>query len=63
MTIENNKYNNDIIVMCGEPSPNLTIEKVNDLFEKIETEKDIADLYAETRHGKGLEGLLKRYFK
>ena len=48
--MEDNKFNEDIIVMCGEPSPNLTIEKANELFERIETEKDIADLYAEVEN-------------
>ena len=32
--------------MCGEPSPDLTIENANQLFDEIETEKDIADLFA-----------------
>lgn len=48
--MENNKLKKDIIVMCGEPSPGLTIEKANELFSKIETEKDIADLYAEVEN-------------
>ena len=48
--IDNNKFKKDIIVMCGEPSPGLTIEKANELFSKIETEKDIADLYAEVEN-------------
>ena len=48
--MENNKFNKDIIVMCGEPSPGLTIEKANEIFNKIETEKDIADLYAEVEN-------------
>lgn len=50
LTMENNKLKKDIIVMCGEPSPGLTIEKANELFSKIETEKDIADLYAEVEN-------------
>ncbi|MBE6606098.1 MAG: hypothetical protein E7635_03575 [Ruminococcaceae bacterium] len=33
-------------VMCQEPSPDLTIEKANEIFDKIETEKDIANLFA-----------------
>ena len=36
----------DAFVMCQEPSPDLTIEKANEIFDKIETEKDIADLFA-----------------
>ena len=32
--------------MCQEPSPDLTIEKANEIFDKIETEKDIANLFA-----------------
>ena len=38
--------NEDTFVMCGESSPNLTIEKANQMFNEIETEKDIADLFA-----------------
>ena len=38
--------NEDTFVMCGEPSPNLTIDKANQIFNEIETEKDIADLFA-----------------
>ena len=38
--------NEDTFVMCREPSPDLTIEKANKLFDKIETEKDIANLFA-----------------
>ena len=36
----------DAFFMCQEPSPDLTIEKANEIFDKIETEKDIADLFA-----------------
>lgn len=36
----------DAFVMCQEPSPDLTIEKANEIFDKIETEKDIANLFA-----------------
>ena len=36
----------DAFIMCQEPSPDLTIEKANEIFDKIETEKDIADLFA-----------------
>ena len=32
--------------MCQEPSPDLKIEKANEIFDKIETEKDIANLFA-----------------
>ena len=41
-----NKKAEETVVMCGEPSPDLTIKKANELFGKIKTEKDIADLYA-----------------
>ena len=36
----------DTFVMCGEPSPNLTIEKAYQIFNEIKTEKDIANLFA-----------------
>ena len=36
----------DTFVMCGEPSPNLTIEKAYQIFNEIKTEKDIANLLA-----------------
>lgn len=36
----------DTFVMCGEPSPNLTIEKAYQIFNKIKTEEDIANLFA-----------------
>lgn len=32
--------------MGQEPNPNLTIEKANQLFAEIKTEKDIAELFA-----------------
>ncbi len=35
-----------VFVMRGEPSSNLTIEKANEIFDEIETEKDIANLFA-----------------
>ena len=38
--------NKDAFIMCQEPSPDLTIEKANEIFDKIETEKDIANLLA-----------------
>ena len=38
--------NEDAFVMCREPSPNLTIEEANQIFDEIETEKDIADLFS-----------------
>ena len=38
--------NNDTFVMCEEPIPDLTIEKANQIFDEIETEKDIADLFS-----------------
>ncbi len=38
--------NEDTYVMCEEPFPDLTIEKANQIFREIETEKDIADLFA-----------------
>ena len=38
--------NKDAFIMCQEPSPDLTIEKANEIFYKIETEKDIANLLA-----------------
>lgn len=36
----------DTFVMCGEPSPNLTIEKAYQIFNEIKTEEDIANLFA-----------------
>ena len=35
-----------IFIIGQEPNPNLTIEKANQLFTEIKTEKDIADLFA-----------------
>ena len=35
-----------IFIMGQEPNPNLTIEKANQLFAEIKTEKDIAELFA-----------------
>ena len=40
------KVTKEMCVMCGEPSPELTIEKANTLFCEIKTEKDIANLFA-----------------
>ncbi|MBQ2940872.1 MAG: hypothetical protein IJD97_01415 [Clostridia bacterium] len=44
--MENIKVTGDMFVMGGEPSPGLTIEKANELFNKLETETDIADLFS-----------------
>ena len=38
--------NKEMCAMCGEPSPELTIEEANTLFCEIKTEKDIANLFA-----------------
>ena len=40
------KVTEEMCVMCGEPSPELTIEEANTLFCEIKTEKDIANLFA-----------------
>ncbi len=45
-TLKNTNTNKYIFVMCEEPMPDLTIEKANQIFDEIETEKDIADLFA-----------------
>ena len=34
----------DTFVMCSEPSPDLTIEEANKMFDEIETESDLATL-------------------
>lgn len=36
----------DTFVMCGEPSPDLTIEKASEMFDEIETERELATLFA-----------------
>lgn len=33
-------------IMCFEPSPGLTIEKAKELFEQVENEFDLAQMYA-----------------
>ncbi len=44
--MKNTNINNDTFVMCEEPMSDLTIEKANQIFDEIETEKDIADLFS-----------------
>ncbi len=36
----------DTFVMCGDPSLDLTIEKVKEIFDEISTETELADLFA-----------------
>ena len=38
----------DTLIMCGEPSPNLTIEKAYQIFNEIKTEKDIQNFIDKT---------------
>ena len=40
--------NKDIVVMCGDPSPNLSYEYAAELSNKIQTEGELADLFAAT---------------
>jgi len=40
--------NKDIVVMCGDPSPNLSYEYAVELSNKIQTEEELAELFAAT---------------